>query len=142
MIEIVVVVVVIVIVMLIINSERMKADNDDAKKSTSKSKSKSKSSSNEDDAKKSKGRDGGKHICLCCLKEVSTTLRCSRCRIALYCGTACQLKHWPAHKNICQDSNTEDSDEKLNMKALNSSKQGNLIVHIITTITTNILTTT
>jgi hypothetical protein len=137
------IIVVIVIVMLIVNSERMKADNDDAKKS----KSKSKSRSNEDDAKKSKGmsidgRGGGKHICLCCLKDVSTTLRCSRCRIALYCGKACQLKHWPMHKNICQDSNTEDSDEKLSMKALNSSKQGNLIVHIITTITTNILTTT
>ena len=130
MIEIIVVIV-IVIVMLIVNSERMKADNDDAKKS----KSKSKSRSNEDDAKKSEGMSigGGKYICLCCLKEVSTTLRCSRCRIALYCGTTCQLKHWPAHKNICQDSNTEDSDEIISMKALNSSKQGNLIVHIITT---------
>ena len=64
--------------------------------------------------------------CLNCLKEVEGCSRCSKCRTALYCNRACQEKHWPVHKNICQDSNnTEDSDEKLAMKATNHSNQGN-----------------
>jgi hypothetical protein len=66
-----------------------------------------------------------KYNCLFCLKEVSTTLRCSKCRTALYCGRACQEKHWPVHKNICLDSNNaENSIEKLEMKAQNHLKQG------------------
>lgn len=40
-----------------------------------------------------------KYNCLCSLKEVSTTLRCSKCITALCCGRACQEKHWPVHKN-------------------------------------------
>jgi hypothetical protein len=67
-----------------------------------------------------------KYYCLHCLKEVSTTLRCSRCETAIYCGRECQVKHWPVHKNSCQDSNnTEDDNKKLNMKALNHYNQGN-----------------
>ena len=66
-----------------------------------------------------------KKYCLCCLKEVEGSSRCSQCRTALYCSRECQLKHWPVHKNICQDSNnTEDSNEKLDMKAMNHAKQG------------------
>ena len=66
------------------------------------------------------------HNCLYCLKVVEGSSRCSQCRTALYCNRECQLKHWPVHKNICQDSNdTENSDEKLQMKAMNHSKQGN-----------------
>jgi len=65
-----------------------------------------------------------KHHCLCCLKEVSGSLRCSQCRTALYCGRECQLKHWPVHKNICQDSNNDDSIEKLKKKAQNHYEQG------------------
>jgi hypothetical protein len=54
-----------------------------------------------------------KKNCLCCLKEVEGSSRCSQCRTALYCSRECQLKHWPVHKNICQDSNnTEDSNER------------------------------
>ena len=64
--------------------------------------------------------------CLCCLKD-STSLRCSKCRTALYCGKACQIKHWPVHKNNCDYSNAEDNDTKLNIKAENHSKQGNFI---------------
>jgi len=67
-----------------------------------------------------------KDTCLCCLKEVEGCSRCSKCRTALYCNRACQEKHWPVHKNICQDSNNaEDSNEKLTMKAMNHSNQGN-----------------
>ena len=66
------------------------------------------------------------YYCLHCLEEVSTTLRCSRCETAIYCGRECQVKHWPVHKNSCQDSNnTEDDNKKLNMKALNHYNQGN-----------------
>jgi len=69
-----------------------------------------------------------KNTCLCCLKEVDGLLGCSRCLTARYCDKKCQVKHWPVHKNSCQDSNdTEDSNEKLDMKAKNHSEQGNLI---------------
>jgi len=70
--------------------------------------------------------------CLYCLQKVEGSSRCSKCRTALYCNRACQEKHWPVHKNICINSNnTEDSDEKLFMKAKNHHKQGNCI-HIYT----------
>ena len=66
-----------------------------------------------------------KKSCLCCLKKVEGSLRCSKCRTALYCSRECQLKHWPVHKNICQDSNnTENNIEKLEMKAQNHYDQG------------------
>ena len=71
-----------------------------------------------------------KNTCLCCLKQVEGCSRCSRCRTALYCNRVCQLKHWPVHKNICEDSNAEDSDEKLYMKAFNHSEQGNCYIYI------------
>ena len=63
--------------------------------------------------------------CLYCLKVVEGSLRCSKCRTALYCNRDCQLKHWPVHKNSCQDSNADDSDEKLYKKAQNHLTQGN-----------------
>ena len=66
--------------------------------------------------------------CLCCLKEVEGCSRCSQCRTALYCNRECQLKHWPVHKNICQDSNnTENSDQKIIAKAANHCEQGNSV---------------
>ncbi len=69
-----------------------------------------------------------KNTCLCCLKEVEGLQGCSRCGTARYCGKECQVKHWPVHKNNCLNSNdTEDSNEKLEMKAENHSKQGNCI---------------
>jgi hypothetical protein len=66
-----------------------------------------------------------KNTCLHCLQEVEGSLRCSKCRTALYCGKHCQSKHWPVHKNICQDSNSEDTNDKLRLKAENHFKQGN-----------------
>ena len=88
------------------------------------------SSSHSTFVKKKSMKTDKKHACgrycLYCLKAVEGSLRCSRCRTALYCGTECQLKHWPVHNNSCHDSNdTENSDEKLHMKAMNHSKQGN-----------------
>ena len=81
----------------------------------------SSSSSSSSSSKKKK-----KDTCLNCLKQVEGCSRCSKCRTALYCNRVCQLKHWPVHKNSCQDSNNaEDSDEKLHMKADNHLKQGN-----------------
>ena len=68
--------------------------------------------------------------CLNCLKEVSTSLRCARCRTALYCSKACQKKH----KNICEDSNNaEDSNEKLFLKAKNQYHQGRYISFLLYT---------
>jgi len=54
-----------------------------------------------------------KNTCLCCLKEVERSQGCSRCGAARYCGRECQLKHWPVHKNSCQNSNSDDIDEKV-----------------------------
>jgi len=69
-----------------------------------------------------------KNTCLFCLKKVEGSQGCSRCLTARYCGKACQVKHWPVHKNSCQDSNdTEDSNQKLHIKAMNHSEQGNSI---------------
>jgi hypothetical protein len=65
-----------------------------------------------------------KNTCLCCLKEVEGSSRCSQCRTALYCSKDCQVKHWPAHKNSCV-RNKEDSIEKLELKAHNHFQQGN-----------------
>ena len=47
-------------------------------------------------------------------------------RTARYCGKACQVQHWPVHKNICVDSNSEDSNDKLEKKAKNYFEQGQL----------------
>ena len=76
----------------------------------------------------SSGSKKKKNTCLCCLKEVEGLQGCSRCGTARYCGKECKAKHWPVHKNNCRDSNdTEDSNEKLQMKAENHSSQGNSI---------------
>jgi len=73
--------------------------------------------------------------CLCCLKEVEGSSRCSQCRTALYCSRECQLKHWPVHKNSCQDSNNaQDSDEKLYKKAHNHLNQGIAYLYLIRSI--------
>lgn len=37
-----------------------------------------------------------------CPTHDNATMRCSRCRSALYCGKACQTSHWPTHKTICK----------------------------------------
>ena len=67
-----------------------------------------------------------KNTCLFCLKEVEGLQGCSRCGTAHYCGRECQAKHWPVHKNNCRDSyGTEDSNDKLYLKAMNHVCQGN-----------------
>jgi hypothetical protein len=81
----------------------------------------------DDKVNKDKKKHSSSRHCLHCLKEVEGSLRCSKCRTALYCGTACQEKHWPVHKNTCRDSNNEDSNEKLATKAKNHNLQGNCI---------------
>ena len=65
--------------------------------------------------------------CMNCLKEVESNeyIRCADCRVAKYCNIACQAAHWKVHKNMCKDSNSDDSIEKLEMKASNCLKQGN-----------------
>ena len=36
-------------------------------------------------------------------KEKSLLFNCSVCKIAQYCGTECQRKHFKDHKNLCQE---------------------------------------
>jgi len=67
------------------------------------------------------------YTCLCCLKEVDGSLGCSQCLAARYCGSDCQAKHWPVHNNSCRDSNTNNNNDKIRMKAKNHLKQGNFI---------------
>ena len=65
-----------------------------------------------------------KHRCLNCSIEVTTNQKCSRCRTASYCCKNCQIKHWPVHKNSCQDANSNDTFEKKYIKAKNLIDQG------------------
>lgn len=36
------------------------------------------------------------------------TSRCSKCQVVYYCSAACQKKHWPMHKHLCQKTGTVD----------------------------------
>lgn len=74
--------------------------------------------------KKNKNKIKIKNTCLCCLIEVEGSKRCSQCETAIYCGKECQLKHWPVHKNSCQESNSDISTLKLIRKADNHFQQG------------------
>jgi tetratricopeptide (TPR) repeat protein len=40
--------------------------------------------------------------CVNCSKEVTKIYRCSRCELAMYCGSACQKEAWKEHKKICK----------------------------------------
>ena len=60
--------------------------------------------------------------CLYCLQKVEGSSRCSKCRTALYCNRVCQEKHWPVHKNICQDSNKIFHDNKTTKKSIEIKK--------------------
>jgi len=107
--------------------------NDGNAKVDSNSNSNSSGNSNDDDNNLSNelsnmniDSSSSNRSCLHCLKKVEGSSRCSKCRTALYCSRECQLKHWPVHKNVCQNSNnTEDSNEKLEIKADNHLNQGN-----------------
>jgi hypothetical protein len=35
------------------------------------------------------------------------SLCCSRCKVALYCSVACQRKHWPLHKPVCNNDDQQ-----------------------------------
>ena len=51
---------------------------------------------------------GAKFTMLCSVCEIPlgqngiTSLRCSRCKQAYYCGALCQKKHWPVHRLQCR----------------------------------------
>ena len=116
--------------------------NIDSCSTSSKRNKGSSSSSNDDDLSNelssmnidssSTSKKKKKNTCLRCLIEVEGSLGCSRCGTAHYCGKECQVKHWPVHKNNCRDTNdTEDSNEKLEMKAMNHYNQGSGIYILI-----------
>ena len=39
-------------------------------------------------------------LCEACSKRIGTK-KCSKCSTAYYCGKACQLAAWSAHKTVC-----------------------------------------
>lgn len=44
------------------------------------------------------------HVCNTCGREEGNgpaLLRCTRCKVALYCSVSCQKKHWKEHKKYC-----------------------------------------
>lgn len=41
-------------------------------------------------------------ICRTCEKRAKDLKQCSRCKIAHYCSTECQVKNWQQHKEICK----------------------------------------
>ena len=44
----------------------------------------------------------GTVLCMCCGLSLKKILKCSRCKLAVYCSTLCQRKHWnDGHKNEC-----------------------------------------
>ena len=56
------------------------------------------------------------NVCMCCLVKVDASgFRCGACRTARCCSRKCQVKHWKVHKNVCIDSNSEDSMDKLSV---------------------------
>eukprot|EP01083_Nonionella_stella_P086177 239228_1 len=44
-----------------------------------------------------------KRYCYSCFKPLksSIVLRCTRCKLVVYCNKACQRSHWKLHKNSC-----------------------------------------
>lgn len=64
-------------------------------------------------------------LCLSCLIVVEKNLKCSKCLCASYCSRECQVKHWPIHKELCLDSNSESDLHTLLKKADNFDIQGN-----------------
>jgi hypothetical protein len=36
-----------------------------------------------------------------CGEDFDQLQRCKQCKQAVYCGRACQLKHWKVHKKVC-----------------------------------------
>ena len=41
-------------------------------------------------------------VCAHCGVASAKLLRCGRCKMAQYCGSKCQAKHYPAHKVACR----------------------------------------
>ncbi|CAB9520502.1 expressed unknown protein [Seminavis robusta] len=57
-----------------------------------------------------RGEGGPRPVCSQCriqesdiIVEGKKMLRCSRCKVAHYCGGVCQKKHFPFHKHSCRD---------------------------------------
>jgi hypothetical protein len=49
-------------------------------------------------------------ICASCGRRTEHSKRCGRCRIATHCGTACQERHWTAHRQVCTPHTPEHPD--------------------------------
>lgn len=45
------------------------------------------------------------HLCDECNDFEKNIKKCSRCKVAKYCGKECQTKAWPLHKNSCDKKN-------------------------------------
>uniref|UniRef100_A0A8C7WM15 [histone H3]-lysine(4) N-trimethyltransferase n=1 Tax=Oryzias sinensis TaxID=183150 RepID=A0A8C7WM15_9TELE len=43
-----------------------------------------------------------REVCHHCFTRCETLLRCSQCKMARYCNSACQKRAWPGHKTECR----------------------------------------
>jgi len=71
------------------------------------------------------------NTCLTCLKQLETTQRCSRCRVAQYCDTECQKKDWPRHKQFCSNSPATKQERLTNNDLLAPIKSSQILFFII-----------
>lgn len=47
-----------------------------------------------------------------CNKHYETLLKCSRCRLQIYCSVECQKADWPHHKKICRSKTNSSMTER------------------------------
>jgi hypothetical protein len=47
-------------------------------------------------------QEAGVEACAACGRTMPSMKRCTQCRAVLYCGRACQLRHWGEHKEACK----------------------------------------
>ena len=50
--------------------------------------------------------------CLFCAREPVHAQRCSRCKVAIYCGAECQKAHWKTHRADCKPTCAESRTAK------------------------------
>src|SRR5581483_4909056 len=47
--------------------------------------------------------------CFACNQVPKIAQKCSRCEVAIYCGTDCQTTHWPVHGTQCRPISNDGS---------------------------------
>jgi hypothetical protein len=51
-------------------------------------------------------------VCVQCGERVKKVYRCAGCEVTVYCGHACQKKHWKDHKKSCRREKKSEKESK------------------------------